>query len=205
MSEAVATAWRRRSAWAGHAGAGRFGGRQGAPGVRFALRDGGGMATIIAADGQEAALGTAVERHLGLALPAPGFAHLDGERGLVWSSNGQWLALLDRPEDVPALVRALQGLAAVTDQGDGRAVVRISGERARDTLQKGVTLDLHPRAFGAGRAAVTSIAHIGAQLWQRDDGPTYDVAVARSFAGSFWSWLSDAAAEHGYEVETAGS
>ena len=50
---------------------------------------------------------------------------------------------------------------------------------------------------------MTSIAHIGVQLWQRDDRPTYEIAVARSFAGSLWSWLEEAAAEFGCEVRAA--
>ena len=30
---------------------------------------------------------------------------------------------------------------------------------------------------------------MGVTLWQVDDAPTYDIAVFRSLAGSFWKWL----------------
>ena len=33
-----------------------------------------------------------------------------------------------------------------------------------------------------------------------DTGPTYDIHVARSYAGYLWSWLEDAAAEYGLAV-----
>ena len=58
-------------------------------------------------------------------------------------------------------------------------------------------IDLHPRAFRAGDAAVTTVAHIGAQIWQVDETPTYELIVSRSFAAGFWEWLTDAAAEFG--------
>lgn len=209
MSEAIPTAtpvtWSPRGAWSGYAKPGRHGRAQGAPGVRLSLREGVGLATIIVADGQEEALRSALFERYGWGLPETGTTHLSGERGLVWSAPGQWLALAETREALRGLPEALRGVAAVTDQGDGRGVVRISGPRARAMLEKGVSVDLHPRAFSAGRTATTSIAHIGAQLWQRDEAPTYDLAVARSVAGSFWAWLTQASAEFGCEVDTASA
>jgi heterotetrameric sarcosine oxidase gamma subunit len=79
-------------------------------------------------------------------------------------------------------------------------VLRIGGPRARAALAKGCPLDLHPRAFGPGDTAVTAIAHVGVQLWQLDDAPTYELAVPRSMAKSFWTWLSASAAEFGLAV-----
>jgi sarcosine oxidase subunit gamma len=93
------------------------------------------------------------------------------------------------------------GLASVCDQSDGRCVIRISGPSARDVLAKGIPLDLHPRVFGPGQAAVTLAAHIGVHIWQIDDMPTYEIAVFRGFAGSFWHWLMESAAEFGGVVE----
>jgi sarcosine oxidase gamma subunit len=37
-------------------------------------------------------------------------------------------------------------------------------------------------------------------LWQTDSTPAYDLAVDRSIAPSFWTWLTASAAEYGYEV-----
>ena len=47
---------------------------------------------------------------------------------------------------------------------------------------------------------MTAIAHIGVQLWQLDDAPTYELAVPRSMAKSFWTWFSASAAEFGLAV-----
>ena len=192
--------WRPRGAWEGIAKIGGHGASANAPGIRLTLREGQGLATIVAADGREADLRAILAERFGLSVPEAGATAFDGERGLVWSAPGQWLAVSPTRQGFDALPAALQGVAAVTDQSDGRALVRVSGPKARTLLAKGVAIDLHPRAFGPGRAAVTSIAHIGVQFWQRDAGPTYDIAVARSFAGSFWGWLEHAAAEFGYEV-----
>ena len=63
--------------------------------------------------------------------------------------------------------------------------------------------DLHPRAFKPGDAATTLVAHLPVTLWQTDDRPTYEFAVARSLAQSFWQWLSTAATEYGLEFAEA--
>lgn len=192
--------WQPRGAWEGAATRGRHGASAGAAGIRLTLREGQGLATIIAADGREADLQAILAGRFDLSLPEAGTTTFDGERGLVWSAPGQWLAVSPERNGLREWPAALRDVAAVTDQSDGRALVRVSGRSARALLAKGVSIDLHPRAFGPGQAAVTSIAHIGVQLWQRDAGPTYDIAVARSFAGSFWRWFEHAAAEFGYEV-----
>lgn len=203
MSEAMTSLWQPRGAWEGTARIGRHGAAAGPAGIGLNLREGFGLATLIAAEGKEADLQTALADRFSPSLPEAGTAIFEGETGLVWSAPGQWLAVAPSPRDLRDWPEALRGVASVTDQSDSRALVRISGPQARAMLAKGVAIDLHPRAFGPGRAAVTSIAHIGVQLWQRDAGPTYDLAVARSFAGSFWRWLEHAAAEFGYEVEAA--
>eukprot|EP01037_Dinobryon_pediforme_P015743 gene15743-15897_t len=89
--------------------------------------------------------------------------------------------------------------AATIDQSGGRAILRISGPRLRDVLRKGVTIDLHHNAFKAGDVALTAVSHINAQIWMLDL-QSCEIAIARSFADSFWHWLSVSAAEYGYEV-----
>lgn len=144
---------------------------------------------------------TAMEA-LGLSLPAAG--HWTEGAGLeaVWLGPGRWL-VFGAAEVERVLRERLGGLAAVSDQSDARVVVRLSGARVRDALAKGVPIDLHPRAFGPGRAAATLAAQIGILLWQRDAVPTFDLAVARSYAGSLTEWLVGAAAEYGLDVMPA--
>ncbi|HVL72459.1 MAG TPA: sarcosine oxidase subunit gamma family protein [Beijerinckiaceae bacterium] len=183
-------------AFSGHHGA------AGTPGVVLAVREGLAVAVVAARRGREADVAAAVERALGL-RPSEGPKAVAGG-GSVWigAGPGQWLVVAEDADDfVSALTGRLTGLAAVTDHSDGRVVLRVSGPRARDALAKGFAVDLHPRAFAPGDAAATQAAHIGAQIWQVDDAPTYDVAVARSYAASFWSWLTASAAEFGAVVE----
>jgi sarcosine oxidase subunit gamma len=94
----------------------------------------------------------------------------------------------------------LAGLASITDHSDGRVVLRLSGHRVRAVLAKGIPIDLHHRSFKTGDIASTLVAHIGVQIQQLDDRPTYQLMAFRSFAGSLWSWLIKSAAEYGYEI-----
>ena len=98
------------------------------------------------------------------------------------------------------LAQRLQGFASISDQHGGRTVLRLSGPRAREVLAKGLPIDLHPRAFGPGSAATSTISLMGVQLWQVDEAPSYDIALFRSVSESFWRWLTSSAAEFGYEV-----
>ena len=88
----------------------------------------------------------------------------------------------------------------MSDLSDGRTVIRVGGPRARDALAKGVPIDLHPRVFRPGDAAVTTVAHIDAHVWQVDAAPTYEIAVSRSYAAAFLEWLIDSAAEFGVAI-----
>src|SRR5205085_5861336 len=115
----------------------------------------------------------------------------------------QWIASADGSDALgfAARVRARIGpFAAVSDQSDSRLVLRVSGPRVREVLAKGVPVDLHPSAFKPGDIACTVVGYINTQIDMLDDAPTYQLAAARSMAGSFWSWLTVSAAEFGYEV-----
>jgi methylglutamate dehydrogenase subunit D len=87
----------------------------------------------------------------------------------------------------------LAGIASVFDQSSGYAILGLSGVGAGALLQKGAFLDLHADAFPPGSVAVTVIEHIGAILWRPDEN-IFEIAVFRSFASSFWHWLTAAAA-----------
>jgi len=78
--------------------------------------------------------------------------------------------------------------------------VRLVGPRARDALAKLCPIDLHPRAFRPGDVALTNLAHMSALLWQVEEMPTYEIAVFRAFAESFFQALIAACAEFGCDV-----
>jgi heterotetrameric sarcosine oxidase gamma subunit len=185
------------------AAAGHHGVAEGPAGVTISLRDDLALASVMVRKGQQDALARRVRDAFGMDLPTSPKRVAAGPLALAWAGPGQWLAMAagEGHALAPRLQRELAALASVTDQSDGRTVVRIAGPKAREALAKGVLIDLHPRAFGPGDTAVTSVAHVGAHFWQLDAVPSYEFAVFRSFAGAFWHWLIDSAAEFGVVVE----
>jgi sarcosine oxidase subunit gamma len=149
------------------------------------------------------AVAQAARAAFGVALPLTPRRVAIGPLAFIWAGPERWLVLAeDRSSEELArdLATVFAGIAAIAEQGDGRAIIRVSGPRARDVLAKILTLDFHPRAFRPGDTAVTGAAHIEVQIWQVGDEPSYEIAVFRGFAGSFWHWLVASAAEYGYEV-----
>jgi sarcosine oxidase subunit gamma len=205
VSDTLSTTWRRAGAFDGLAVPGRHGDTTGAPGIRIVPREPLSVVSLIAARGAEDEAITCLEKHLGLTPPAGPAAALGAGTALVWSGPGQWLLVAERTVPTDGLAAALGSSAAVIDQGHSRAILRISGPKAREALAKGCMLDLHPRAFRAGSAASTVIGYVATQIWQVDDAPAYDLSVYRSMAGSFWHWLAGACAEFGYEVAPPSS
>lgn len=202
----VATNWAPRGAWAGIAAAGRFG--AGGDGVTITLLDRIGLASVGVVGPGRAALAAEVQALCGLPLAGACEAVFAAGHALVWSGPDQWLLVAQERAGFAGTLSSLSAHAAVADQSQSRAVLRLSGPRVRDVLAKGVMLDLHHSVFPPGRAAATSIAHIGVNLWRREDdagGAVLEIAVPRSMAGSFWSWLAASAGEFGATVEDAGA
>ena len=101
------------------------------------------------------------------------------------------------------LARDLAGLASVTDQTDGRTVLRVSGPRVRDMLAKGCMLDLHDKVFRVGDTATTPVALLNVQITRLPDesgAAQFELAVMRSFAVSLLHVLEAASAEFGLEI-----
>jgi sarcosine oxidase subunit gamma len=200
----TARSWAPRSAWAGIAQTGQIG-AAGSAGVTATLLDGFGLATLIAAPGEAPTLSQAVEGRLGIALPTTPKIVSNASHDAIWSGPDNWLLRTATRDGFGDLLNALSAQAAVSDQSDARAALRLSGPHVRDVLAKGVMLDLHPAAFAVGDTALTSIAHIGVHLWRLDGGPdgsVFEIMVARSMVGSFWSWFAASAAEFGCRVAT---
>jgi sarcosine oxidase subunit gamma len=153
------------------------------------LLDAASLATIVVRQGQDAELARRTEACLECGVPETGRVERGAVADLVWSAPGQWLAVSRADAAFKALAEQMGDVAAVTDQSDSRALVKVSGTSARNVLAKGVAIDLHPKSFRTGSSAVTKVAHLSVQIWQVDETPTYMIAVPRSFAGSFWSWL----------------
>lgn len=149
-----------------------------------------------------------LQAQLGAPLPEHGRFTLAGSVLVLWAGPELWMvagAEEGRRVDLAPFAGALAPHAAVVDQDHGRAIVQLSGPRARDVLARLCAVDVHPRSFGPGRVAATRMAHVGALLAQIDDAPTFDIHVMRSFAVSFFEELAAAAAPFGFRTVTRGS
>jgi len=165
----------------------------------------------IRGDAADATFMAAVEKAIKLAPPlaANTVAGKVATR-MAWLGPDEWL-VITRPNgaerSLNALTSALKsgGLhAAVTNVSDARTCIQISGPCARDVLQKGCSLDLHPARFGPSQCAQTIVSKVGVVLLQTADskksGPAYELYALRSFAPYLWAWLEDASAEYGVRI-----
>jgi len=139
---------------------------------------------------------------LGLRLPLePNTTVRAGEFTALWLGPDEWL-VVGPPRggrELESRIRETAGdePVAVTDVSGQRTTLLVSGPRARDLLAHGCPLDLHPRAFGAGRCAQTTLGRTQAVVVARDEPRAgFWVLVRASFAGHLTDWLLDAATEY---------
>ena len=123
-----------------------------------------------------------------------------GTGRVVWLGPDEWLlsSTSEAPEELEARVRAavLPLGGSATDVSAQRTGLRLTGARVRDVLAKGCSIDLHPRVFGCGRSAQTTLGQAGVVLLALSDrGDDHVVLVRSSFAGYLADWLLDAALE----------
>ncbi len=134
---------------------------------------------------------------------APNTTTAKGKVTALWLGPDEWWLVSGDPKlDLAGKLRdGLQGLhAAVTEVGESRSCIEVSGPRAREVLAKACPLDLHPRAFQAGACAQSHLAKAAGLIHQTSDAPVYDLYVPRSFAEYLWRWLEDAGEEYGVAV-----
>ena len=137
----------------------------------------------------------------GLDLPTEPNTWVSTDTGrAVWLGPDEWLltSTVEAPEELEARVRAavvpLGGSAA--EVSAQRITLRLTGTRIREVLAKGCAIDLHPRVFGRGQSAQSTLGLAGVVLLAlADTGDDYLVLVRSSFAGYLADWLLDAALE----------
>ncbi|WEH13734.1 sarcosine oxidase subunit gamma family protein [Streptomyces sp. VNUA24] len=144
----------------------------------------------------------AVGLALGLPLPLePDTVVRAGELTALWLGPDEWL-LVGPPGGARELENRIREAAgeehvSVTDVSAQRTTVLVAGAGARDLLAHGCSLDLHPRAFGPGRCAQTTLGRTQVVLVAREEpGAGFWVLVRSSFAGYLADWLLDAATEY---------
>ncbi|MBA8825915.1 sarcosine oxidase subunit gamma [Saccharopolyspora lacisalsi] len=146
------------------------------------------------------ALLAGLERELGLALPhRPNSVVGDERDAVLWLGPDEWLVIAPEGRADRVVSRARTAMAdsvgSSVDVSADRTTVRLAGPVSRDVLEKVCSLDLHPRAFGAGQCARTLVGRVRVALWQVGAEPAYRLLVHCSFAGYLADLLLDAMAE----------
>ncbi|WP_104493271.1 sarcosine oxidase subunit gamma [Paracoccus denitrificans] len=125
---------------------------------------------------------------------------------LIWSGPDQFLVFAPQGEGklMERIVDAFAGIASLSDQSDGRCVLRISGQRSVQAMAKFLSIDFHDGVFLVGAAATTSLDHTAANIWRSPDAPggapVYHIAVFTSFADSLYRVIADSSLEYGLQA-----
>ena len=140
--------------------------------------------------------------------------HGGADAAVLWLGPDEWL-VVGPPDGETALEAQLHdalgdhvGRVAIVDVSANRTTLELRGPRARELLEFGCPIDLHPRAFGPGRCAQTLLARANVLIWHVADEPedTWRLFVRPSFAAYVAAWLADAAERsHRLSVESSYS
>jgi heterotetrameric sarcosine oxidase gamma subunit len=160
---------------------------------------------VMARRGKVADLAKAAKARFGVAAPDAPKAVQAPDATLIWSGPDQFFVLSKGGKHTMAtLAPAFSGSAPLSDQSHARALISISGGKARTMLAKLSSIDLHPAAFPVGAAAATSMDHTSVTLWRgndRADGlAVFNVLMFATFAESLWHTMLDSAAEYGVAI-----
>ena len=126
-----------------------------------------------------------------------------GDTSVLWLGPEEFLVVapLEAHESlggdlIPALREALaDGEGQVVDLSANRTTFDLTGPRSRAVLEKGCSLDLHPRVLKAGTALSTEIGNIPVVLWKTGE-ESFRIFPRASFADFLGRWLLDAMREY---------
>lgn len=163
------------------------------------------LVQVMARRGRRADLASAAKARFGVAAPDAPKAIQASDAVLIWSGPDQFLVLSKGGKHTFApLSQAFSQSASLSDQSHARALISVSGAKARTMLAKLSSIDLHPAAFPIGTAAATVIDHTSVNLWrgadQRDGQAVFNLLVFATFAESLWHTMLDAAGEYGVDI-----
>jgi len=184
----------------------------GNPALKVSLRDDLGHISLRGSPASKRFL-EAVAGVLGQPLPVAANTLTEGEHRALWLGPDEWLIVTSAAgtaQLLDTLGELLAGQhAAVNDICGGTVTLRIAGERVRDVLAKGCTLDLHPAEFKVGECAQSGLAKANILLAYVEAPATFDITVRRSFSDYLCRWLQHAGREYGIEfdqgaIHTAG-
>lgn len=206
MAETVLAPPRARSAFEAILVPGRHGRADGPAGIVVRERTDLRLLHVAAFRNREAAVRDAVLAASGLPLPEEPRRVESAGLTALWAGPGRWLLMApqDAAESLDRIAAALAGSAACAEVGDGRAILTVSGPRARAVLAKGIGIDLAPDSFRPSQTALTMASMIDVQLSRLPGEDAFELILFRSLAGSLWHWLEETAAIEGIDVQAPG-
>ena len=142
----------------------------------------GQVTSIAPMPGQDAAVTHALTS-LGLVFPAPNTFVTSGQATLIWTGRRQAFLIGVSPSEVDG--------AALTDQSDGWAALRLDGPASADALMRLYPLDLRQTSFPQGAAVRAPLNHMQSVL-MRIAPDSFDILVFRSMARTAWHEIEQA-------------
>jgi sarcosine oxidase, subunit gamma len=147
---------------------------------------------------------SAAKSVLGIDLPkSPRTSATWGDIRVLWLSPDQWLITCPHSKSqklADDLSDALKGVHSLAvNVSDMRAVIRIEGDRVREVVMKGTSIDLMDGDYTPGTVRRMRFAEIAALLHIVEDS-VIDIYVFRSYADYTWEFLVKAARK-GSEVQ----
>ncbi|TPI76652.1 sarcosine oxidase subunit gamma family protein [Mesorhizobium sp. B2-8-9] len=181
-----------------------FYGAQGDAGVSLTEIRNFDLVQVMARRGKAGEMAKAAQARFGMAAPETPKAVDTADATLIWSGPDQFLVLSKGGRhSIEALGPVFAGSASLSDQSHARALISVSGDKARAMLAKLSSIDLHPDVFGVGAAAATSMDHTSVTLWRgqdRNGQAVFNLLVFATFAESLWQTILDSAAEYGVTI-----
>jgi sarcosine oxidase subunit gamma len=154
---------------------------------------------MLRADPGNPSLEQALEQLTGCSLPLTANTVAENEAYSVWwLGPDEWL-IHSKQVQTPTIEHGFHPLAASrfvvsVDVSSGYTTFEIGGQHARDVLQKGCPLDLHPRVMQIGQCAQSHYFKAGVML-RPVSAKCYELVVRRSFADYFYRIMLTAADE----------
>lgn len=120
---------------------------------------------------------------------------------IIHVGPARWLAFVERvsTSSIGDLQSALHASAHVIDQTGGYGLLELRGRDGRRLLQKGIFVDLAIELAQDGASICSVISHINVVVWNSGTD-CLTIAVPRSFASSFWHWLTVSAAAENISI-----
>lgn len=137
--------------------------------------DPGRITSVALYKGQGTALSEALKAAHGMAFPAPNRATGKAGARAIWTGRNQAMLFGPAPD------ASLADHAAMTDQTDAWAVVRLDGDGAEDVLARLVPVDLRRSVFKRGHTVRSQLMHMSASVTRLGDH-AFQIMVFRSMA-----------------------